>query len=165
MAMYQCELCGYVYDEETDGVLFQDLAQDWVCPLCRAPKEKFHPAEGETKSQQPKPASANPLAYPKEFARADCSLEPHMADIHTMSQTGATIIEPMGTKIALPSWDDILILVAQLNPAPLNDGEPVNTTTIIGKADQTNGAGKSGVCFPYVFWSALQRNENRLGKG
>ena len=56
-----------------------------------------------------------------------------MADIHTMSQTGATIIEPMGTKIALPSWDDILILGAQLNPAPLNDGEPVNTTTIIGK--------------------------------
>ncbi|MCI9576210.1 MAG: FMN-binding glutamate synthase family protein [Clostridiales bacterium] len=133
MAMYQCELCGYVYDEETEGVLFEDLAQDWSCPLCRAPKEKFRPAKGQPKSQQLEPASANPLAYPKEFARADCPLEPHMADIHTMSQTGAAIIEPMGTKIALPSWDDILILGAQLNPAPLNDGEPVNTTTIIGK--------------------------------
>ena len=33
----------------------------------------------------------------------------------------------------MPNWDDILILGAQLNPPPLMEHDPVNTTTVIGK--------------------------------
>lgn len=33
----------------------------------------------------------------------------------------------------MPNWDDILLLGAQLNPAPLNDDDPVDTMTVIGK--------------------------------
>ncbi len=42
---YVCQLCGYVYDEETEGVKFADLPEDWVCPLCGAGKNDFAPEE------------------------------------------------------------------------------------------------------------------------
>ena len=42
---YVCSICGYVYDpEEHDGVAFEDLPDDWRCPRCRQPKEKFNRA-------------------------------------------------------------------------------------------------------------------------
>ena len=34
MAKYTCLACGYIYDEEVEGVKFDDLPEDWVCPLC-----------------------------------------------------------------------------------------------------------------------------------
>ena len=33
-----CTICGYVYD---DDIPFEDLPDDWVCPLCLAPKSVF----------------------------------------------------------------------------------------------------------------------------
>lgn len=36
-----CEVCGYVYDEEKEGMTFADLPEDWVCPVCGASKEMF----------------------------------------------------------------------------------------------------------------------------
>ncbi|HHU43513.1 MAG: rubredoxin [Clostridia bacterium] len=41
MAKYICTVCNYVYDEETEGKKFADLDEDWVCPVCGAPKEEF----------------------------------------------------------------------------------------------------------------------------
>ncbi|MCD8327912.1 MAG: rubredoxin [Ruminococcus sp.] len=38
---YVCDICGYVYDEEAEGVRFEDLPDDWVCPLCGVGKEDF----------------------------------------------------------------------------------------------------------------------------
>ena len=46
---YVCELCGYVYkavegDPENGiaaGTDFEDIPQDWCCPLCGAGKEDF----------------------------------------------------------------------------------------------------------------------------
>lgn len=51
MKKYECNLCGYVYDPaEGDpdngiapGTAFEDLPDDWVCPLCGAGKEDFSP--------------------------------------------------------------------------------------------------------------------------
>ena len=34
MARYRCSVCGEIYDEEDEGVRFEDLPDDWVCPLC-----------------------------------------------------------------------------------------------------------------------------------
>ncbi len=50
---YACELCGWEYDEELGdpdngiepGVPFEDLPDDFVCPLCGAEKDEFVPAE------------------------------------------------------------------------------------------------------------------------
>ncbi|MBR3570765.1 MAG: MBL fold metallo-hydrolase [Oscillibacter sp.] len=42
---YVCSVCGYVYDPaEHDGVAFEDLPDDWKCPRCKKPKEKFNKA-------------------------------------------------------------------------------------------------------------------------
>ena len=42
---YVCSVCGYVYDPaEHDGVAFEDLPEDWVCPRCKQPKSKFNRA-------------------------------------------------------------------------------------------------------------------------
>ena len=41
MNKYVCELCGYIYDEEAEGTKFEDLPEDWVCPLCGASKDMF----------------------------------------------------------------------------------------------------------------------------
>lgn len=35
---YVCTVCHYVYDEETP---FEELPDDWLCPVCKQPKSKF----------------------------------------------------------------------------------------------------------------------------
>ena len=49
MDKYVCQVCGYVYDpakgDPDNGVepetRFEDLPEDWVCPLCGAAKDMF----------------------------------------------------------------------------------------------------------------------------
>lgn len=40
-ARYECSVCGYIYDEEKEGTRFEDLPDDWVCPLCGTEKNDF----------------------------------------------------------------------------------------------------------------------------
>ena len=42
---YVCTICGYVYDEEQEGVKFEDLPEDWKCPLCGVGKDMFKPVD------------------------------------------------------------------------------------------------------------------------
>ena len=39
--MWRCMICGYVYDEAKEGKKFEDLPDDWACPVCNAPKDAF----------------------------------------------------------------------------------------------------------------------------
>lgn len=49
MKKYICQVCGYVYDpadgDEDNGIApgtsFEDLPEDWVCPLCGVGKDQF----------------------------------------------------------------------------------------------------------------------------
>lgn len=49
MKKYVCEVCGWVYDAEAGvpeqgiapGTKFEDLPDDFVCPLCGVGKESF----------------------------------------------------------------------------------------------------------------------------
>jgi len=46
---YICQVCGYVYDEDlgdldagiAPGTKFEDLPEDFYCPLCGATKDMF----------------------------------------------------------------------------------------------------------------------------
>lgn len=40
-AKYRCNLCGFIYDDAKEKVKFEDLPDDWKCPLCGAPKSQF----------------------------------------------------------------------------------------------------------------------------
>lgn len=39
--VYKCTICGYVYDESQEDVAFEDLPDDWRCPVCGARKSEF----------------------------------------------------------------------------------------------------------------------------
>lgn len=41
-ASYICSVCGYVYDGDTP---FEELPDDWKCPVCKQPKSVFKKAE------------------------------------------------------------------------------------------------------------------------
>ena len=53
MDKYVCKICGYVYDPErgdpdggvAPGTAFEDIPDDWVCPLCGASKTDFEKQE------------------------------------------------------------------------------------------------------------------------
>ncbi|MDI9645847.1 MAG: rubredoxin [Archaeoglobales archaeon] len=53
MAKYQCSVCGYIYNEaEGDpdgnvppGTKWENLPDDWVCPVCGATKDQFERIE------------------------------------------------------------------------------------------------------------------------
>ena len=53
MDKFECVLCGYVYDPEIGdpeadiepGTTFDELPEDFVCPLCGAGKDEFEPVE------------------------------------------------------------------------------------------------------------------------
>jgi rubredoxin len=46
---WRCVVCGYIYDPEAGdpdsgiapGTAFEDLPEDWVCPVCGAGKSEF----------------------------------------------------------------------------------------------------------------------------
>lgn len=49
MERWTCVVCGYVYDETVGdpdsgiapGTKFEDIPDDWVCPLCGVSKDQF----------------------------------------------------------------------------------------------------------------------------
>jgi rubredoxin len=55
MRMWQCTICGYIYDPQlgdpdndvAPGIRFENLPDDWVCPDCGAAKDQFIPYEEE----------------------------------------------------------------------------------------------------------------------
>lgn len=46
---WQCQTCGFIYDEAEGaplaglpaGTRWEDVPEDWVCPLCGTPKAEF----------------------------------------------------------------------------------------------------------------------------
>ena len=126
--VYKCSICGYIYDEEKEGKPFSELTE---CPLCKQPVDKFEPVATE---QAPVSDGSSPtdLSYPSETRKTDSNYR-YMKEIHEMAVTGKSAIEAMGTQMNMPSWDDILILGAQLNPMPLDEHADVSLRTVIGK--------------------------------
>ncbi len=53
MEKYECTVCGYVYDSELGdpdndvppGTSFDDVPEDWTCPVCGASKDQFEKTE------------------------------------------------------------------------------------------------------------------------
>ena len=56
---YVCSICGYVYDEASEGTAFADLPESWICPICTAPKGAFE-------------AQGAPAREPKKYVCSIC---------------------------------------------------------------------------------------------
>lgn len=136
MAVYRCRICGYIFNEEKEGKKLSELE---CCPICKQPLSSFELVEEEpeaTAVPTTQNATAAPdaidLSYDPRFVRHDDSAR-YMDLIHEMALTGESVHAAMGTRMPMPSWDDILILGAQLHHLPLLDDEPVDLRTVIGK--------------------------------
>lgn len=169
MSIYKCGMCGYEYNEEKEGVKFEDLPDDWKCPICSAPKSLFKKVEEKKENinnQKTINLEDNSLNYQKDYVKEVSQHEPYMGIIHDMAVSGKSIIEPMGTTLPLISWNDILILGAQLNPFPLNDYDEVNTTTIIGKKAKKPMIIENPVYVSHMSFGALSKEiKIALSKG
>jgi rubredoxin len=38
---YTCSVCGYKYEEKFEKIPFDQVGDDYHCPICNAPKEAF----------------------------------------------------------------------------------------------------------------------------
>lgn len=161
MTKYRCSICGYIYDEEQEGAPFSDLKE---CPVCHQAADKFtvYREDHGTEIRREKELK---LDYPKEFVRKDDSCR-YMKEIHEMAVTGKSISASMGTELHMPSWDDILILGAQLDPMPLDEHAEVKTTTVIGKHAKKPLILENPVYISHMSFGALSREAKiSLAKG
>ncbi len=66
MAKYECTVCGYTYDEAkgipeagiAPGTAWDELPDDWVCPLCGASKSDFQKQSSAERAVKEKTAEA-----------------------------------------------------------------------------------------------------------
>ena len=175
MSIYKCSVCGYIYDESKNDKTWDELSEDWECPVCTKGRSYFGKistvyyeedekiaediVEDESKLNTEKEGDLN---YLSTYLRRDDEVEKHMDIIHEMAVTGKSIIEPMRTKLPVISWDDILIMGAQLNPLPLNE----HTTTIIGKKAKKPMIIENPVYISHMSFGALSKElKIALAKG
>lgn len=176
MKKFVCTVCGYTREGEQ--------APD-ECPVCHQPGSKFREeaneetldmreADGKTaegmaedgkETDEKEEGALEDLSYDKRFYRIDESCR-YMEEIHQMAVTGKTIGGAMGTKMPMPSWDDILLLGAQLNPPPLDEEDPVNTMTVIGKHAKKPMVLENPVYVSHMSFGALSKEiKVALAKG
>ena len=72
MSVYVCDICGYRYDEAKEGVLWEDLPDDWLCPLCGVGKDKF------TLLSEPVQESSDPS---RQVTGEKAAAEPLVSDV------------------------------------------------------------------------------------
>jgi len=131
MTKYRCNVCNvFEYDNIKGdsgtaidpGTKPEDFPDSWRCPICNSDNTHLKPILDEEIDK----------SYLGKWKRKSDDLEIYMEDIHNISETGESIIEPMRTKKEVISWDNIQIKGAQLAKIPLNKTDKVSTRTVIG---------------------------------
>lgn len=169
MAIYKCTVCGAIFDEEKEG---KKLSEIDACPVCKQPIDKFELVEEESGQAEAGSGSAkagaaadNGLAYDPAFVRTDKESR-YMDEIHEMAVSGKRLDAAMGTRMPLPSWDDILIMGAQLDPAPMNDHDVTYIQTVIGKYAEKPMLIEAPVYVSHMSFGALSKEiKVALSKG
>ena len=169
---YRCTVCGEIYDEEDEGVRFEDLPDDWVCPLCHSPKSAFVLMDEESTQNQADVPESEPapsvvpegsIDVPQNLKRFDGGV---MDDIHAMALTGKSVDSAMDTTVPVPNFDDILFLGAQLATSPKNVDCDVNIRTVIGKKAEKPMDLEMPVYISHMSFGALSgRAKIALSKG
>ncbi len=158
VSTFECGLCAHIYDESKEELAWDELPDDWRCPVCGSGKENFKLKES-AKTQEVLPVLQQLIGedYLSEWRKASDDFESHMADIHKMAITGETIIEPMRTRLPSFSWDEILFKGVQLTKLPLNKSQPVSTKTVIGPQAAVPLVIESPVIITHMSYGALSK--------
>ena len=193
MTLYRCNVCNvFEYDPARGnsvtnirpGTLPEDFPDDWRCPICSSDKTHLRllpeagPIEAMTQTFTCPVCGAKGIVsvshvhkedisgYLGEWVRPSDDLEIAMRDIHTISSTGESIIEPMRTRKPVISWDDILIKGVQIARIPLNSDVPVITRTVIGPRAKHPMVIETPVYVTHMSFGALSREvKMALAKG
>lgn len=165
MAKYKCKICGFIYDDAKEDMKFEDLPDDWNCPLCHSPKSLFGKIEEEDEEKELSDVVEVDESDMESFLRMEDDREEYMHDIHTMADNRQSILTAMSTKKALISWDDILVLGGQFDPVPLEKEEEVSTKTVIGKKAQKPMELESPIFISHMSFGALSKEmKTAMGK-
>lgn len=172
MARFECEVCGYIYDEDKEGLIWSELPDDWVCPVCDSDRSLFQlikqdirieTEKGEIEVEVKERVGKDYLA---EWKKSSDDLENYMVDIHRISETGMSISEPMRTRKPIVSWDDLFIKGAQLAKLPLDAKDPVSTRTVIGPFSKYPVILDTPVYISHMSFGALSKEiKTALSKG
>lgn len=137
MARHECSVCGYVYDDEQEGVPWDSVPSDWACPGCGAGKDLFNRLETPPVAQETADIARDDR--PARPVVRNTAIEPTLEFIHSLARDGLDKTGhhgPMGAmgvpRTTLPQWDDIQILPAQLATKPLAEDVAVGTGLVIG---------------------------------
>jgi rubredoxin len=127
MARYECSVCGYIYDEDQEGIRWEALPDDWVCPQCGSDKSLFNRMEDESATAgqdvsvpaKPDVQAALTVARPDVQAAPvakNTSVEPTLEFIHALARGGLDKTGhhgPMGamgvSRSTLPEWNNISV--------------------------------------------------------
>ena len=67
MKQYQCTICGYIHDEASGGK-WEDLPDDWKCPICGAGKDAFKVKEEPNPQAAPEKPAVEKELSPMEMS-------------------------------------------------------------------------------------------------
>ncbi|MGD8666201.1 MAG: glutamate synthase-related protein [Desulfobacterales bacterium] len=169
MAKYICSVCEYVHNEEKTGQKWDDLPDDWVCPVCDSPKSyfsKMDEAAPEIAPDEEKVVKETDVPAPIDLQKTMAEAEPYFTDIQEIARSSQTMDEPMRTKEPVISWDEILIKGAQLAKIPFNHDEPVNTKTVIGSKASKPLVIETPIYISHMSFGALSKEaKTALAKG
>ena len=184
MAKYKCNVCntfeysssrGHSGTDIKPSTKPADFPDDWKCPICQADKTHLVKIEDKKTAKgmegtifndetgQKNKIIFSPIdekdysKYLGQWERGGDDIEKYMKDIHKMSVTGESIIEPMRTKKPVISWDNILFKGAQMHKFPLNEDEKVSIKTIIGPMAKHPLEIESPVYITHMSFGALSR--------
>ena len=171
MAQYICSVCEYVHDEEKTGQNWENLPDDWICPVCDSPKSYFSKVdEGDAGPEPPDEdgGAEKEVAAPSiiDLQKTMAEAEPYFADIQQIARSSRTVDEPMRTKEPVISWDEILIKGAQLARLPLDHEQPVNSRTVIGPRAAAPLAIETPIYISHMSFGALSKEaKTALARG
>ncbi|MBF0187714.1 MAG: rubredoxin [Magnetococcales bacterium] len=135
---YICEVCDWTYDESIGdpdggikpGTAWEDIPDDWECPVCGATKDQF---DAIMPKKEPALTEHSTGSYLSSWRRDTDALEPRLKEIFTKALTGAEEITAMRTPLWRNLLEDIVILPGQLAHPPLDKSEcDPDMTTVIG---------------------------------
>lgn len=192
MTKYKCNVCNvFEYDDARGnsglgikpGTKPGDFPGSYKCPICSADRSHLKPIREKTRETTREEAVTCPYCGRKHsvkitsttaadsgylggWKRHSDDLEEYMADIHRISETGESLIEPMRTRKPVIGWDEILIKGAQLARIPLNNDAGVNTQTIIGPGAKTPLVIETPIYVTHMSFGALSKEvKTALAKG
>lgn len=124
MSEYKCTVCQYIYNENDEEISFDDLSNDWKCPICNSSKDAFVLEDKNISFE-----------IRKKYEDEHKEVYETYRDLKHMAYTGESVVKSMGSLKELPfNFNDLNFVPAQIYKVPLNKEESVDSKFVFGKS-------------------------------